>query len=211
MHSVSIATVSHGGRMKSKTDAGLRNQVRIIGGVHRGRKLVFADAPGLRPTADSVRERLFNWLGQDLTGQRVLDLFSGSGALGLEAASRRAASVVLVEQHRRTAAQLRAQVRSWNEADRVQVEEEDALLYLRRPAVALFDGVLLDPPFVWQQWPQLWPLLRHHLATDGWVYVEAGQLPVWPQWLWPVKQGRAGMSHYALLRVGAVADEPAAG
>ena len=78
------------------------NQVRIIGGQCRGRKLVFADADGLRPTPDSVREKLFNWLGQDLTGMNVLDLFAGSGALGFEAASRNAAEVAMVEINRNT-------------------------------------------------------------------------------------------------------------
>ena len=83
----------------AKTGSGGRpSQVRIIGGKHRGRKLPVTDAPGLRPTPDRVRETLFNWLGQNLTGWHCLDLFAGSGALGFEAASRGAASVVLVEQ-----------------------------------------------------------------------------------------------------------------
>ena len=89
-----------------------KNQVRIIGGELRGRKVRFADAEGLRPTADSVRERLFNWLGQDLTGQTVLDLFAGSGALGFEAASRGAKRVVLVENNRWAAASLQQQMNS---------------------------------------------------------------------------------------------------
>ena len=82
------------------------NQVRIIGGTHRGRKIAFPVADGLRPTPDSVREKLFNWLGQDLTGQTVLDLFAGSGALGFESASRGAAKVVMVEADRQTAQNL---------------------------------------------------------------------------------------------------------
>ena len=85
---------------------GRPNQVRIIGGRHRGRKLPVADAPGLRPTPDRVRETLFNWLGQNLNGWHCLDLFAGSGALGFEAASRGAASVVLVEQAPRVAKSL---------------------------------------------------------------------------------------------------------
>ena len=86
------------------------NQVRIIGGQCRGRKLTFLSADGLRPTPDSVREKLFNWLGQDLTGKTVLDLFSGSGALGMEAASRHAAKVVMVDNHRQTVQTLQKNV-----------------------------------------------------------------------------------------------------
>src|SRR5436190_5949296 len=74
------------------------HEVRIIGGQWKRTKLPVADKPGLRPTPDRVRETLFNWLGQDLTGQRCIDLFAGTGVLGFEAASRGAAHVVLVEQ-----------------------------------------------------------------------------------------------------------------
>lgn len=172
------------------------NQIRIIGGLHRGRKLCFPDAEGLRPSPDSVRERLFNWLGQDLTGQRVLDLFAGSGALGLEAASRRAAHVVLVEYQPRVAQVLRAHVRALAVA--AEVMHTDALAFLQQSAPA-FDGVFLDPPFTWQAWAQLWPLLAPRLKEGAWVYAEAGSLPVWPPYLHVLKSGRAGMSHYALL------------
>lgn len=174
-----------------------QNQIRIIGGVHRGRKLAFPDAEGLRPTPDSVRERLFNWLGQDLTGQRVLDLFAGSGALGLEAASRHAAEVVLVERQRAVAQALCQHVRSL--AVRAEVVEADALAFLQqRPAA--FDGVFLDPPFAWQNWDALWPLLAGCLKDDAWVYAEAGRLPEWPPFLAVEQSGKAGMSAYALLR-----------
>ena len=84
------------------------NQVRVIGGKHRGRKLPVAEVPGLRPTPDRVRETLFNWLGQNLTGWHCLDLFAGSGALGFEAISRGAESVVLVEQSPKVAKSLQA-------------------------------------------------------------------------------------------------------
>src|SRR6476659_5188320 len=84
------------------------NEVRIIGGRFKRSKLPVLDKPGLRPTPDRVRETLFNWLGQDLSGWRCLDAFAGSGALGLEAASRGAAQVTLVEQDPQLVAQLRA-------------------------------------------------------------------------------------------------------
>ncbi|MCP2041199.1 16S rRNA (guanine(966)-N(2))-methyltransferase RsmD [Neisseria sp. HSC-16F19] len=174
-----------------------QNQIRIIGGLHRGRKLAFPDAEGLRPTPDSVRERLFNWLGQDLTGQRVLDMFAGSGALGLEAASRHAAQVVLVERQRTVAQALHRHVRTLAVA--AEVVEADALAFLQqRPAA--FDGVFLDPPFAWRDWQTLWPLLAECLKEGAWVYVEAGRLPEWPPFLALQKSGQAGMSRYALLR-----------
>ena len=114
-----------------KTGARL-SQVRIIGGKHRGRKLPVADAPGLRPTPDRVRETLFNWLGQNLTGWHCLDLFAGSGALGFEAASRGAESVVLVEQSSRVAKGLQAAAALLNEPG-LRVVCADALAYLGKP------------------------------------------------------------------------------
>lgn len=174
------------------------NQVRIIGGTHRGRKLVVVDAEGLRPTADSVRERLFNWLGQDLSGKTVLDLFSGSGALGFEAASRQAADVVLVEQNRIVARQLQCQAAALA-LPTVTVHCAEALAFLQQHA-GRFDVVLLDPPFAWQQWPLMLSRLPVHLNADAWVYAEAGRLPEWPA-SWQVwRQGKAGASHFVLLR-----------
>src|SRR6516225_3884431 len=90
--------------------AGSRNSVRIIGGSWRGRRVTFPDVPGLRPTPDRVRETLFNWLQHDTVGARGLDLFAGSGALGLEALSRGAAEVVFVEQAVAAARALREQL-----------------------------------------------------------------------------------------------------
>src|SRR5687768_15611050 len=106
-----------------------RNAVRIIGGEWRSRVLKFPDAPGLRPTADRVRETLFNWLGQDLSGYACLDLYAGSGALGFESASRGAASVTLVESGRAAFEALRENARLLG-ADRVRLERSDALEFL---------------------------------------------------------------------------------
>lgn len=142
------------------------NQVRIIGGLHRGRKLAFADAEGLRPTPDRVREQVFNWLGQDLTGKSVLDLFSGSGALGLEAASRRAAKVVMVENNRQTARALQ-QAKQTLALAQADVVVSDGLLYLQQTQQQ-FDVVFLDPPFAWQQWPQLFVQLQGRLKGGQW-------------------------------------------
>lgn len=174
-----------------------QNQVRICGGMLRGRKISFGDAQGLRPTPEMVREKLFNWLGQDLTGQRVLDLFSGSGVMGFEAASRNAKQVVMCEQSPQTAASIQAHVKHFNLMDKVQVVQQDALWFLQHQ-VATYDLVLLDPPFAWQEWASLFTLLQTRLASHAYVYIEAGRLPEMPDWLRLHRQGKAGQSQYAL-------------
>lgn len=173
------------------------NQIRIIGGTHRGRKLHFPDADGLRPTPDSVRERLFNWLGQDLTGQTVLDLFGGSGALGIEAASRGARKVVLVENNRKTLSNIQNNIRELGILQ-IQTVLSDGLVYLKR-ADERFDTVFLDPPFDWQQWPELFSALAGRLNCRAMVYIEAGKLPETPGWLSVYREGKAGMSKFAVL------------
>lgn len=120
-------------------------KVRIIAGTWRGRKLCVPDKPGLRPTSDRTRETLFNWLSLYLPGSRCLDLFAGSGALGMEAASRGAREVVLVEQQQDVVRGLVEQVTRFA-ADNVRVVHEDALRFLGR-AASTFDIVFLDPPF----------------------------------------------------------------
>ncbi|MFW9612123.1 MAG: 16S rRNA (guanine(966)-N(2))-methyltransferase RsmD [Fluviibacter sp.] len=180
--------------------AGVRpSQVRVIGGRHRGRKLPVADAPGLRPTPDRVRETLFNWLGQNLAGWHCLDLFAGSGALGFEAVSRGAASVTLVEQAPRVAKSLQAAATLLNEPG-VQVVCADALAYLARPAAEPLDLVFLDPPYG-QGWLDriIMPLLPH-LADGARLYMESEQpLPAQPApGLSCIKQGKAGQVHYHL-------------
>lgn len=174
------------------------NQVRIIGGKHRGRKLPVADAPGLRPTPDRVRETLFNWLGQNLSGWRCLDLFAGSGALGFEAASRGAASVVLVEQLPAVARSLQGAADLLKEPV-LSVVCADALAYLKKSMQPL-DLVFVDPPYG-QGWLDriIVPLLPH-LADDARLYVEAEQ--ALPDELAPglqcLKRGQAGQVHYHL-------------
>ena len=123
-------------------------QVRIIAGQWRGRRLAFPDAKGLRPTGDRVRETLFNWLQSDLPEARCLDLFAGSGALAYEAASRYAASVVMVEQNREAYYSL-LRNRDKLAATNVELIHQDALLWLatKTPAHQPFDIVFLDPPF----------------------------------------------------------------
>jgi 16S rRNA (guanine966-N2)-methyltransferase len=121
------------------------NRLRIIAGRWRGRRIPFPDAPGLRPTPDRVRETVFNWLAPWLAGARCLDLFAGSGALGLEALSRGAASAVFVDQDPRVVAALEDNLRRL-EASGAQVVQADAVSYLAGRGAA-FDVVFLDPPF----------------------------------------------------------------
>lgn len=124
--------------------------VRIIAGEWRGRRLPVPDLPGLRPSGDRSRETLFNWLQALLRGAACLDLFAGTGVLGLEAVSRGAASVVLVENSRPAAVQLRASVEMLDGKpgnSRVTVLEADALQWLKSQAPGSFDLVFLDPPF----------------------------------------------------------------
>ncbi|HTA64280.1 MAG TPA: 16S rRNA (guanine(966)-N(2))-methyltransferase RsmD, partial [Xanthomonadaceae bacterium] len=129
--------------------------VRIIGGRWRGSKLPVADAAGLRPSADRVRETVFNWLQPRIVGARVLDLFAGTGALGLEAASRGAARVVLVEKDAVLASTLRANAERLARADAAKTVEvvcDDALRWLSRSPDARFDLVFVDPPFAAGLW-----------------------------------------------------------
>ncbi|KAB7627361.1 16S rRNA (guanine(966)-N(2))-methyltransferase RsmD [Alkalilimnicola sp. S0819] len=125
--------------------SGGKQSLRIIGGHWRGRKLDFPATVGLRPTGDRIRETLFNWLQPLLPAARCLDLFAGSGALGLEALSRGASEAVLVERDRRAATLLRENIARLG-ADRAQLVQADALGFLRGPARP-FHLVFLDPPF----------------------------------------------------------------
>ena len=175
-----------------------RNRVRIIGGAWRSRLIDFPPRKDLRPTPDRVRETLFNWLGQDLTGLACLDLFAGSGALGFEAASRGARRVVMVESDPAILRALAAS-RTALGAAAVELTQADALEFLRADAGA-YDVVFLDPPFKVGYWPRLAPLLPPRLAPGALVYYESAVAPELPPG-WEVwRQGRAGQVRYQLLR-----------
>lgn len=148
------------------------HEIRIIGGRWKRTKLPVPDQPGLRPTPDRVRETLFNWLGQDLTGWRCVDAFAGTGALGLEAASRGAAEVLLVEQDARLVSQLKA-VQARLGAATVKVERANGLAVLGRLAGAAIDLVFLDPPFDADIFDKALVAAAGALAADGLVYLEA--------------------------------------
>ncbi len=148
------------------------HEVRIIGGQWKRTKLPVADRPGLRPTPDRVRETLFNWLGQDLTGWEVVDAFAGTGALGLEAASRGAARVLLVEQEGVQVDALRALVKRLS-AQGVTVERGNAISVLQRLAPASCDLVMLDPPFDAGLYDKALAAAVPALRAQGWLYLEA--------------------------------------
>jgi 16S rRNA (guanine966-N2)-methyltransferase len=175
-----------------------QNKVRIIGGMWRSRQLRFPDAGGLRPSADRVRETLFNWLGQDLTGLAVLDLFAGSGALGFEALSRGAAGVVMVEANPGVHAALKANAAQLK-AEGVELLRMDALQFLRHNG-RQFDVIFLDPPFNKGYLPKLWPLLPAHLSAQGTVYVESEAPLTLPAGWQLEKSGRCGAAYFHLLR-----------
>ena len=177
------------------------SRIRITGGEWRSRLVDVGDLPGLRPTPDRVRQTLFNWLGQDLSGLSCLDLFAGSGVLGFEAASRGAAEVVLVESNPAAVAALRKNAARFGDS-RLAVTRADALEFAALTASQgrQFDLVFLDPPYRQDWLTRLWPLLPVLVAVNGWLYVEA-ETVVRPPNLWQLaRQGKAGQVCYHLLQ-----------
>jgi 16S rRNA (guanine966-N2)-methyltransferase len=184
--------------------AALPHAVRIVGGQWKRSRLPVADAAGLRPTPDRVRETVFNWLGNDLAGWRCLDAFAGSGALGFEAASRGAADVVLIERDRRVAASLSAVQQRFGAA-MVRIEVADALGWMRRAAPASFELVFLDPPFDADLLGPALTATPRLLVPHGMVYVESrapsDAATRAALGLEPHRAGRAGAVHFELLRL----------
>lgn len=181
----------------------LPHQVRIIGGHWKRTPLPVADRPGLRPTPDRVRETLFNWLGQDVTGWRCVDAFAGTGALGLEAASRGAADVLLVEAEGSLVDQLRAIVQKLQAAN-VRVQRGNALSVLAGLPAASVDLVFLDPPFDADLFDKALAAARPAVREQGLVYLEAPT--AWDgdalarHGMEPVRHMKAGAVHGHLLR-----------
>jgi 16S rRNA (guanine(966)-N(2))-methyltransferase RsmD len=173
--------------------------VRIIGGSLRRSKLPVLDKPGLRPTPDRVRETLFNWLGQDLTGWRVLDAFAGSGALGFEAASRGAAEVMLLEKDAELARSLQASAQRLK-TGAVRVGSADALAWMGRCEPQRFELVLLDPPFDAGLFESALAAAARIVVPQGFVYLEAPEAWSPPQGMALHRQGRAGAVHFHLLQ-----------
>ena len=182
-------------------------EVRIIGGQWKRTPLPVATVAGLRPTPARVRETLFNWLGQDMTGLRCLDAFAGTGALGLEAASRGAAEVVLVENDPQLVRNLQA-LKTRLKAGTVRIERGDGVAALQQRRGQGLDVVFLDPPFGDDGNPALFEAAlkaaRQALREDGLIYLEAPR--AWgedelAQWGLQIhRQGKAGLVSYHLLQ-----------
>lgn len=182
-----------GGSKPAATGTG---EIRIIGGQWRRTRLAVAQKPGLRPTPDRVRETLFNWLGQDLSNWKCVDAFSGTGALGFEAASRGAASVVMNEQDAALVQQLQ-QLQQKLDAKMVKVQRGDGLSCLK--TVAGQDLVLLDPPF--EQLELFEPALKAAmtaLSEGGFIYLEAPE--AWGE----ERLQEMGLELHRYLKAGAV-------
>lgn len=184
------------------------HEVRIVGGLWKRTRLPVADKPGLRPTPDRVRETLFNWLGQDLSGWRCVDVFAGTGALGLEAASRGAARVLLVEQDPDLVAILRG-LATKLQADAVEVRRANGLTVLKELAGSGQDLVLLDPPFDADIFDKAIAAAVPALRDEGYLYLEAPHLwsdaALQAQGLLVERHLRAGAVHAHLLRRAAAA------
>lgn len=173
------------------------HEVRIIGGQWKRTKLAVADKPGLRPTPDRVRETLFNWLGQDMTGWRCMDAFAGTGVLGFEAASRGAKEVTLVEQDTALVAQLK-RIQTQLQASATQIVRGDAVAALKQLDPASMDAIFLDPPFDSVLFEAALQAAGRAIAQDGFVYLEA---PV----LWTDEQlENVGLKCHRHLKAGAV-------
>ncbi len=172
-------------------------KIRIIGGEHRSRQLPVLDYEGLRPTLDRVKETLFNWLGQDLTGKICLDLFAGSGSLGFEAISRYAKTVIMVEQNSKVVKQLE-QNKQLLKVNNLQIIEGDGLKFLQTCKVK-FDVIFLDPPYDSTLLQKSLANIDKILADNGVIYAEYQQECDLSQFT-IIKHGKAGVVNFVLLQ-----------
>lgn len=176
-------------------------KVRIIAGQWRGSRLDVPQVEGLRPSPDRVRETLFNWLQGRVAGAACIDLFAGTGALGFEAASRGAASVLMLERDARALAGLHATAGRLG-ADAVEIVPGDALEWLGRAPDRRFDLAFVDPPFAAGLQQRALDALLPWLAPEAWIHVECGReqaLPAAPGFgLW--REGRTHLTRFCLLR-----------
>lgn len=193
-------------RGKSARKPGRPGRLRIVAGNWRGRVLDIPDAPGLRPTSERIRETLFNWLAPRIAGARCLDLYAGTGALGLEALSRGAGAVVFVERNRAAAAALERNAARLD-ATNATIVAGDALAYLRSPRGGPFDIVFLDPPFSENALADLCRLLAESalLAPGALVYLEDERsrppVPLPAGWR-TFRDRHAGNVRYSLVETG---------
>ncbi|MGB7816767.1 MAG: 16S rRNA (guanine(966)-N(2))-methyltransferase RsmD [Methylotenera sp.] len=182
-----------------KTTKASTNQVRINAGVWRSRLLKFPDADGLRPTPERVRQTVFNWLGQDLTGKNCLDLFAGTGAFGFEALSRNAKNVVMVENSTLAYKSL-LQNKTLLNAQNCQILNQDALYFLANNTQK-FDTIFCDPPYNKGWLDKLLPMLNRHVSENGLIYTEAEYALQDGEYWRVIKHGKAGSVYYHLLKL----------
>ena len=180
------------------------NQLRLIGGEWRGRKLRFPDAPNLRPTPDRVRETVFNWLAPMIHGARCLDLFAGSGALGLEALSRGAAFTTFVDSHKKVTSVLKEHLNLLNINEKAEVLQMDGVNFLKGEAQK-YDLAFLDPPYHLDFMQKVVPLLEDNgwLADNAMLYLEIEkrqELPELPESWKQLKEKTAGEVNYFLFQ-----------
>ena len=183
-------------------NSNLAQRIRIVAGSLRGSKIDVVDAPGLRPTPDRVRETLFNWLAPVIEGTRCLDLYAGTGALGIEAISRGAASCTFVERDPRAATALIACLDRLNVAN-ARLVQRDALAWLN-DVQEPFDVVFIDPPFTSDAWTSISEKLETCgvFADSAWIYLEspADVAPAVPS-AWRLhREGRSGDVRHALYQ-----------
>lgn len=179
----------------------MKNQLRIIGGKWKRRTLPFASIDGLRPTPDRVRETLFNWLMWDIQNAQVLDLCTGSGALGFEALSRGAANVVMIEPNQTQARFLKDNIQLLK-AENCQLHVATAQQILKELNTA-FDLVFLDPPYSLDLWQELAELADPMISNNAFIYVEAdrdlSQLKLPSTWQ-KIKETKAGIVRAGLYQ-----------
>ncbi len=175
-------------------------QIRITGGIHRSRKIKVEDQPGLRPTADRVRETLFNWLGQNLHGLTVLDLYAGSGILALEAASRGAAPISCVDNNRKTIVQLQHNIQALG-LEEIDVSQQPAMDFIKN-CQNTYDILFLDPPFDSDEMNAISAIISPVMNADGLVYREYGisqEISPLDEQLWTlIKHKKAGQVIFEL-------------
>jgi 16S rRNA (guanine966-N2)-methyltransferase len=194
----------HKNKKNSKSRGSPPGRLRIVAGKWRSRVLPVAAVPGLRPTSERIRETLFNWLAPTIEGARCLDLFAGTGALGLEALSRGAASLEFVEASKVATEALRESIQLLD-AGNATVRQLDAIAYLSGEPTECFDVVFLDPPFATDHYEELCRLLasRGWLAKGAQVYLEQDrgqQVPDLPESWELLKEKVAGNVRYSLMR-----------
>ena len=187
---------------KNKTSGSASGIIRIISGLHRGRKLPVLDAQGLRPTTDRVKETLFNWLMFKIQDKKVLDAFSGAGSLGFEAQSRGASTVTMLELNKQVCDQLKKNAQVLN-CDNVTIRQTDTLSFLKNCHES-YDIIFLDPPFRTGLLKKAVELINDSIAPDGClVYIEhekENALKL-PEKYHLLKSGNAGQVTYSLYEI----------